>query len=261
MITARRLLLPALIVIATLILMLNYPGSQENSPPVSTTTSDDVYQNPDDPGTETVESIAETSVAASAGTSGQAAVGQTASGPVNAGNTEPAAEQMDTARSTQRSPGVSAQPADTGADTDSDSDTPAPVLSERVYYVIDEAQKRQQAGEWEESLAELNALYLDFDSMNPFEQSTLLNFYTNTLIRLQMWQESISVFTLMLTVEDLRPDVNARALLSLGQLHQRVDEIPVATGYYEEWLAFTRDMPGLEEQTTRVEQLLGTLRQ
>lgn len=257
MITARRLLLPALIVIATLIVILNYSGSRENSPPVSTTNSDDVYQNPDDPGTETVESIAETSVEASAGTSGQAAGGQAASGPVNAGNTEPADEQMDTARSTQRSPGVSAQP----ADTDSDSDTPAPVLSERVYYVIDEAQKRQQAGEWEESLAELNALYLDFDSMNPFEQSTLLNFYTNTLIRLQMWQESISVFTLMLTVEDLRPDVNARALLSLGQLHQRVDEIPVAAGYYEEWLEFTRDMPGLEEQTARVEQLLGTLRQ
>ena len=97
--------------------------------------------------------------------------------------------------------------------------------------------------------------------MNPFEQATLLNFYTNTLVRLQMWQESISVFTLMLTVEDLRPDINARALLSLGQLHQRVDEIPVATGYYEEWLEFTRDMPGLEAQTARVEQQLSTLRQ
>lgn len=137
---------------------------------------------------------------------------------------------------------------------------PTPVLSERVFNVIDEAQWLQQSGQWEESLAGLNALYSDFESMNAFEQSTLLNFYTNTLIRMEMWQESISAFTLMLTIPDLRPDINARALMALGQLHERVDETDLATSYYEEWLEYTRDMPGMEQQTARIEQQLNGLR-
>lgn len=136
----------------------------------------------------------------------------------------------------------------------------APVLSERVFNVIDEAQWLQQSDQWEESLIGLNALYADFESMNPFEQMTLLNFYTNTLIRLQMWQESISAFTLMLTIPDLRPDINARALMALGQLHERVDEPTVAVSYYEEWLSLTNDTPGMEEQTTSVQDRLSQLK-
>lgn len=139
-------------------------------------------------------------------------------------------------------------------------DSPEQVLSDRVFYVIEEAQQRQQQGQWEESLTELNALYSDFDSMTPFEQATLLNFYTNVLIRLEMWQESISAFSLMLTVENLRPDINARALVALGQLHASVDEVSAAIVYYEEWLEFTRDMTGLEAQTAIVEQQLDNLR-
>lgn len=76
-----------------------------------------------------------------------------------------------------------------------------------------------------------------------------------------MWQGSISAFSLMLTVEDLCPDINARALIALGQLHASVNEVSAATAYYGEWLEFTRGMAGLEVQTERVEQQLKSLRE
>ncbi|MDP2126762.1 MAG: hypothetical protein Q8K97_05240 [Pseudohongiella sp.] len=136
-----------------------------------------------------------------------------------------------------------------------------PVLSSRVYAIIEEVQRRQSEGHWEEALNELNALYTDFESMNSYEQATVLNFYTNTLLHLEMWQESISAFSLLLTVDNLRPDSNARALLSLGQLHAGVGEIDVATAYYEEWLEFTRSMSGFDAQTELVQQQLNRLRE
>lgn len=135
-----------------------------------------------------------------------------------------------------------------------------PMLSQRVFYIIQEAQLRQMDEQWEEALNELNALYTDFDSLTPFEQTTLLNFYTNALIRLEMWQESISAFTLMLTIDELRPDITARALLALGQLHTRVGETSAATTYFEGWLDFTRDMEGLEQQTALVREQLNATR-
>ncbi|MDH7943377.1 hypothetical protein QGM61_06055 [Pseudohongiella sp. SYSU M77423] len=135
-----------------------------------------------------------------------------------------------------------------------------PAMSDRVYYVIEEAQRMQQADQWEAALMELNALYASFENLTPFEQMTLLNFYTNTLIRLEMWQESITAFSKMLTVPDLRPDINARALLALGQLHQQVNEAPAAVTYYEAWLDFTENTPGLEAQRARVRDQMQALR-
>ncbi|WP_237133899.1 hypothetical protein [Pseudohongiella sp. O18] len=136
----------------------------------------------------------------------------------------------------------------------------APAMSDRVYYVIEEAQRMQQADQWEAALMGLNALYASFENLTPFEQMTLLNFYTNTLIRLEMWQESITAFSKMLTVRDLRPDINARALLALGQLHQQVNEAPAAVTYYEAWLDFTENTPGLEAQRARVHEQVQALR-
>lgn len=135
----------------------------------------------------------------------------------------------------------------------------APRLSERVRRVLEEVQARQLDDQWDAALNEMNALYGEFDSLTPFEQSTLLNFYTNTLIQLQLWQEAISAFTLMLTVEELRPDVTGRALMALGQLSSRVGDRDVAIAYYEEWLRFTAGQEGLERQTGRVQQQLGEL--
>lgn len=139
------------------------------------------------------------------------------------------------------------------------SDSGVPVLSKHVLSVIDEVQKRQQDGQWEEALNEMNALYADFDNLNPFEQVTLLNFYTRTLLQLGMYPETIPVFELMRTIEDLRPDLDARALLALGQLNATTGDIEVALNYYAEWLYFTEGMPGMEQQTERVLQQVAEL--
>ncbi|MEZ5490819.1 MAG: hypothetical protein R3F50_10925 [Gammaproteobacteria bacterium] len=144
----------------------------------------------------------------------------------------------------------------TDRDSVAEDDPAAPRLSQQVLEVVTEVQARQLDGQWEEALNEMNALYLAFDELNPFEQATLLNFYTNTLLQLEMYQESISAFDRLLTIPELRPDVNARAILALGQLHNRVDEPDAAVSYYEQWLAFTAGMPGMEQQTQRVQQLL-----
>jgi len=142
-----------------------------------------------------------------------------------------------------------------------DAEAATPSLSQQVRDVIAEVQSRQLDGQWEEALNEMNALYGNFEELNPFEQATLLNFYTNTLLQLEMWQESISAFSLMLTIPDIRPDINARALIALGQLHNQVGEPETAISYYESALATTTAMENMEEQTQRVRRLLSETRE
>ena len=141
------------------------------------------------------------------------------------------------------------------------AETATPSLSQQVRDVIAEVQTRQLDGQWEEALNEMNALYGNFEELNPFEQVTLLNFYTNTLLQLEMWQESISAFSLMLTIPDLRPDINARALIALGQLHSQVGEPETAISYYESALTNTSAMENMEQQTQRVRRLLSEARE
>ncbi|MDO9319835.1 MAG: hypothetical protein Q7V56_16795 [Gammaproteobacteria bacterium] len=246
----RKTLVPALIVIALLALVVNYQVNREREDSMSkaVTAGPGQESGVSDASTTTTitDSGSDSIVIPSQQAAGDQAVSEPASG---SSNNKLPDSSVDTSRSSVADANLSSQRPDSSK----------PALSDRVFYVIEEAQKRQLEDQWEEALNELNALYLDFDSLNPFEQATLLNFYTNTLIRLEMWQESISAFALMLTVEDLRPDINARALLALGQLHAKVNEVPVATAYYEEWLEFTRGMDGLEAQTARVEQQLNSL--
>lgn len=244
------IVLPALLMITIIILVFYYQANQLNSERTATSVVELAPQNETilTPQRQqgTVELGEESQVLASR----QSAFQETASESSASAGTGQVEEFSQTTGSPPATTRSLSQP----------KDTPASTLSERVFNVIDQAQWLQQSGQWEESLVGLNALYSDFESMNTFEQSTLLNFYTNTLIRMEMWQESISAFTLMLTIPDLRPDINARALMALGQLHERVDEADLATGYYEEWLEYTRGMPGMEQQTARVEQQLNGLR-
>lgn len=132
-------------------------------------------------------------------------------------------------------------------------------LSSRVVRILEEVQLRQQEEQWEEALNEMNALYTEYDTLNPFEQVSLLNFYTNTLIRLQMWEESISAFSQMLTIPELRPDINARALMALGQLKTRAGETREAIAYYQELLTFVEGREGFEQQRERAIQQLEQL--
>ncbi len=156
------------------------------------------------------------------------------------------------AASASRSGSKSDQASPTEADT--------PRLSARVFDVISEVQTLQLAGQWEEGLNEMNALWRELDTLNPFEQATLLNFYTNTLARLEMWQESITAFNMILQVPDLRPDLSARALLALGQLHARVGEPTEGAAYLTEWLSYTNGMENMNALTPRVNEMLVCLR-
>ncbi|MEX0963524.1 MAG: hypothetical protein WDZ52_05720 [Pseudohongiellaceae bacterium] len=131
-----------------------------------------------------------------------------------------------------------------------------PRLSPQVFSVLEEVQRRQQNQQWEEALNEMNALYSRYDELSSFEQATLLNFYTNTLLPLEMWEQSISAFSLMLTIPDLRPDISSRATLSLGQLHARVGDSDTAIAYYITWLANPAGEARTQAQENRVRALL-----
>ncbi|HDZ10368.1 hypothetical protein [Pseudohongiella sp.] len=234
-------LLPALVVVALLLFAVSYQQSQQSQESQESQESEDSV-----PNAATADSVIESRVVPSQRPAGEQQAGS---------------ESASGSSSNLPGSGVDASGAPVAGrnSTGQRLDSSEPVLSDRVFYVIQEAQQRQLEDQWEESLAELNALYSDFDSMTPFEQATLLNFYTNVLVRLEMWQESISAFSLLLTVEDLRPDINSRALMALGQLHASVDEVSTAIAYYQEWLEFTRGMTGLEAQTAIVEQQLQSL--
>lgn len=150
--------------------------------------------------------------------------------------------------------------ASTTANTRTQEESAAPVLSEYVFAMIEDVQQKQLDGQWEESLIELNALYEDFDELNTFEQTILLNFYTNTLLRFEMWPEAIGAFSRMLTIPDLRPDLGARALMALGQLHAQVGEYAASITYLRSWQDMTVGMENMERSNQRVEQLLAQTR-
>lgn len=196
-----------------------------------------------------------TTTAASSSVS-QAVIDQTADTPGSVPNVQAIARNNVQATDTPSATATGSTPA---RDQSPPTEPNTPRLSPRVFDVISEVQERQLAGQWEEALNEMNALYHELDTLNPFEQATLLNFYTNTLLRMEMWQESITAFNMILQVPDLRPDVNARALLALGQLHARVGEGPEGAAYLQEWLNYTNGMENMGEMTPRVNSFLTCL--
>ncbi len=124
------------------------------------------------------------------------------------------------------------------------------VLSARVYDVINEVQQRFMAQQWVEGLDDLNALYEDFEQLNALEQSTVLNFYTNALISLEMYDEAIIAFEEVLTLPDLRSNVESRATMALGQLYARDGNYAASAAYLSDWLALegnsSADAPGAD---------------
>lgn len=154
---------------------------------------------------------------------------------------------------------VSSQPSaasSQSAETRAVTDSATPLLGERVMAVIQDVQQKQLDGDWEASLEELNALYEDFDTLNSFEQTTMLNFYTNVLIRMQMWPEAIGAFSRMITIPNLREDLGVRALMALGQLHAQVGEYAASVSYLESWQNMTVDMENMEGSRQSVAELL-----
>ena len=110
------------------------------------------------------------------------------------------------------------------------------VLSQEVFEIIDEVQKRFLEGQWTEGTNELNALYEDYDSLNDFEKATVLNFYTNLLLANNMLPEAMNAFEAMLQLETLRPDLRLRAIRAMGQLNRTEGQLESAVAYFNQFL-------------------------
>ncbi len=74
-----------------------------------------------------------------------------------------------------------------------------------------------------------------FETMNDFERSTLLNFYTNYHLMLQDYEQAILSFEEILTIENLREDIRLRTLRSLGQLYAAQTRWQESIDNYTDW--------------------------
>lgn len=245
------LLLVALVIIAlmgTRLLRINTPASDESSQPASPSLSmRSVDSDEHEQHVASVRINTDTRAATDAGQTHDASTHATSDTRENTTSRPDQAPNQTNSDRTQPEAG------------ESDSDTPR--LSQRVYEVIDEVNRRQVDNQWEEALNEMNALYLEYETLNTFEQITLLNFYTNVLIRMEMWDESIVVFNQILEIPGIRPDVGLRALLSLGQIHSQQGEHALAISYLESWQALAANDPVMPNNAERVAQLLAASRQ
>jgi tetratricopeptide (TPR) repeat protein len=116
-------------------------------------------------------------------------------------------------------------------------------LSDRVYRAISEIQEMMTP---EDTAAQpdlagakraLDSLNERYDSLNDFEKSTMLNFYTNYYLATDDIPNAMATFERILRIENLREDARLRALLSLGQLYaseDRFDEAIVTLGQWRE---------------------------
>ncbi len=139
--------------------------------------------------------------------------------------------------------------------------TGARVLSPRVLAVLSETQRWMEEGLWEEALNEMNALYTEMDNLSSFEQSTLLNFYTNALLAQEMYEEAIIAFTRILETPDVPENELGRTILSLGQLHMAGGNNASAIYYFETWLANVDRSTVEPERVARIEERLAYLLQ
>lgn len=132
-------------------------------------------------------------------------------------------------------------------------------LSPMVFDTLEQAHFWQLQGDHAAALEAMNSLYAQYDSLNPFEQKTLLNYYSNSLLSLQMWQEAISAFSQLLTVPDLQTETYKRTLRSLGQIHGATGDREAAIHYLTQWMQETENDPDKESQREAVTRQLSLL--
>lgn len=120
-------------------------------------------------------------------------------------------------------------------------------LSERVYRAISEIQGMMTPEDTsrepdlvgaKRALDELNQRY---DSLNDFEKSTLLNFYTNYYLAQDDIPNAMATFERILQIENLREDARLRALLSLGQLYASEERYDEAIATLNQWRDLSAD--------------------
>ena len=84
----------------------------------------------------------------------------------------------------------------------------------------------------------LDELYQSlFETMNPLEKSTLLNFYTNYYLSLDDYPGALNAFEEILTIDPLREDMRLRTLRSLGQLYAAEEQWRASIDNYATWRA------------------------
>jgi hypothetical protein len=130
------------------------------------------------------------------------------------------------------------------------------VLSDRVYRAIAEIQElmnpedTNKQPDLERAKRALDTLNERYSSMNDFEKSTLLNFYTNYYLSTDNVTEALKIFERILTIENLRVEMRLRSLQALGQLYAGEDR------YRESIDALTRWREISEEENEMIFLLL-----
>ncbi|PCJ18818.1 MAG: hypothetical protein COA96_16555, partial [SAR86 cluster bacterium] len=88
----------------------------------------------------------------------------------------------------------------------------------------------------------LDELYNEaYASMNNFEKSTVLSFYTNYYLALDDYPEAIRSFEQFLGIEQQQENVRLRTLRSLGQLHAVEENWRDSISFYDQWRAESVD--------------------
>ncbi len=115
------------------------------------------------------------------------------------------------------------------------------VLSDRVYRAIAAIQELMAPEDVNKqpdlvrAKVELDALNQRYDSMNDFEKSTLLNFYTNYYLSTDNVSEALKIFERILTIENLRIEMRLRSLQALGQLYAGEDRFRESIDALTRW--------------------------
>jgi len=118
-------------------------------------------------------------------------------------------------------------------------------LSDRVYRVIAQIQEMMspedpnRAPNLEGAKRELDTLNQRYDSLNDFEKSTLLNFYTNYYLAIEDMNSALATFERILTIENLRQDQRLRALFAMGQLYAAEERYREAITTLTQWRALS----------------------
>lgn len=120
-------------------------------------------------------------------------------------------------------------------------------LSDRVYRAIAEIQEMMTPEDTSEqpdlagAKRALDSLNERYDSMNDFEKSTMLNFYTNYYLAMDDIANAMATFERILAIENLREDARLRALMSLGQLYASEERYDEAIATLSQWRELSVD--------------------
>lgn len=121
------------------------------------------------------------------------------------------------------------------------------VLSDRVFRVISQVNELMNPPEegaqpdLVRAKRELDGLNERYDSLNNFEKSTLLNFYTNYYLAMDDIANALLTFERILTIDDLRHEARLRALRSLGQLYASEERYREAIETLNRWRALSEE--------------------